>query len=101
MASQKTLAAHYAEQMRHHPSAYATYEPVSSDDLRPGSCGYFDDSGEWTTIGQLDNFIKLKREGFEPPASLEKAKDMVTRSWHPKCSTGVNATELDLGIGIP
>ncbi len=101
MTSQRTLATHYAEQMRHHAYGYAIYEPASSADLRPGSCGYFDESGGWTTIAQLDDVEELKREGFEPPTSLEAVEDKIKRSWHPKCSAGVAATELDLGIGIP
>ena len=87
--------------MKHHPHGYAIYEPVSSADLRPGSCGFFDDSGGWTTIAQLDDPEKLIEDGFELPASLEKVDDKIERSWNPKCSAGVNATELDLGIGIP
>ena len=101
MASQKSLATHYAEQMRHHSYGHAIYEPASSADLRPGSCGYFDDSGGWMAIAQLDDIEKLKRDGFEPPTALEAVEDKITRSWHPKCSAGLNATELDLGMGIP
>lgn len=101
MSSQKSLAAHYVEQMQHHPHGYAIYEPVSSTDLRPGSCGFFDDSGGWTTIAQLDDVESLKRAGFELPPPLEEAHDKITRSWHPKCSSDVSAIDLDLGIGVP
>lgn len=70
-------------------------------DLRPGSCGFFDDSGGWTTIAQLDDIESLKRVGFNSPAPLEEAHDKINRSWHPKCSSGVSAVDLDLGTGVP
>ena len=67
--------------MQHHPHGYAVYEPVSSTDLRPGSCGFFDDSGGWTTIAQLDDIESLKRAGFEPPPPLEEAHDLQNRAF--------------------
>ena len=101
MSTHKSLAANYVEQMQHHPHGYAIYEPISSTVLRPGSCGFFDESGGWTTVAQLDDIESLKRSGFVPPAPLEETQDRITRSWHPKCSSGVSAVDVDLGVGVP
>ena len=44
----------------------------------------------------------LKRAGFELPQPPEEVQDKITRSWHPKCSSGVrSAVDVDLGMGVP
>ena len=101
MTLYRTLAAKYTEQMRHHSHGYALYEPVSSLDLKPGSCGYFDENGKWATITQLNDLEKVKEDGYEAPVNLEVAQDKINRSWYPKCSEGVETADLELGIGIP
>jgi hypothetical protein len=69
----------------------ALYGPPLSFDLKPGSVGYFDDSGSRNTIAQLSQGEQTALDAgytaLEP--ELERAEDDENIKWRPKCSSGV------------
>jgi hypothetical protein len=40
----------YAKLLRHHSSGHALYHPVTTEEIRPGSLGFFDDIGGWHSL---------------------------------------------------
>jgi hypothetical protein len=101
MAQHQSLNIVYAEQMKHHPQGYALYEPISTNLLKPGACGYFDDFGNWNKIAQLDDKESLLKHGLTLTSEpLEEADDKTNIAWGPKCSVGVKGAKFDIPVGI-
>jgi hypothetical protein len=69
----------------------ALYEPPLSLNLKPGSVGYFDDSGSRKPIVQLSQGAQtLLDAGYTAlEEELERAEDDEDITWRPKCSNGV------------
>ncbi|MCJ1246416.1 hypothetical protein MMC30_003623 [Trapelia coarctata] len=101
MASQESLNFVYAEQMKHHPQGYALYEPISTEVLKPGACGYFDRYGSWNVVAQLDDPESLQKHGFlDPSEELQADHDKRKVVWGPKCSVGVKGAKVDVEVGV-
>jgi hypothetical protein len=85
MSSDDSLQHVYANSMRQHPFGFALYHPSDKDLLKLGSCGYFNDLGDWnpiTNVSADDNkYVAIEEE-------LQKA-DPQELSWGPKCSDHV------------
>lgn len=45
----------YARQLRNHPEGHALYFKVPGSSIKPGSCGYFNQSGHWRNIVDIAN----------------------------------------------
>jgi hypothetical protein len=90
----------YNKHMRQHNHGYALYKPVSSDLMRPGSCGYFDDSGSWNPILDLNDGKSLQKHGLCPPKGLNLAPVEDNISWGPKTSQGVTEQKIDVSLGV-
>jgi|SRR5271155_4429483 len=90
----------YNKHMRQHHHGYALYKPVSSDLMRPGSCGYFDDSGSWNPILDLSDPQSLQKHGLTPPKELTPAPVENNISWGPKASQGVTEQKIDISLGV-
>jgi len=43
----------YARELRNHPEGHALYFKVPGSSMKPGTCGYFNESGHWRTIAQI------------------------------------------------
>lgn len=86
----------YADAMRHHPFGFALYHPCDKSVIQPGSCGYFNDTGDWNPITMVldsssDNddqspFVKLEEK-------LQKEGPQLLR-WGPKYSDHVTEHRL-------
>ncbi|PLN86834.1 hypothetical protein BDW42DRAFT_157821 [Aspergillus taichungensis] len=103
-----TIGALYQQSMLKHPYGYALYEPESTKTLKPGSCGYLTELGQWTPlIGEdqapinLGDASSLSRNGLTPFEQFYRAPTD-TRSWGPKISGQVKQrkVELDVGAGL-
>jgi hypothetical protein len=46
------------------PEGHAIYHAETSRNLRPGTCGYFDDGGDWTTIAYTLDPKELEENEF-------------------------------------
>lgn len=84
----------YAEAMRHHPFGFALYHPCHKNILKPGSCGYFNDRGEWNPITDLANPSSLNELSFVGvDEDLQKGEPQMLH-WGPKCSKNVTEHRL-------
>jgi hypothetical protein len=91
----------YAENMAHHPYGYAMYKPVSSNILKPGSCGYFDSLGTWNPFVDLTSPSSLQKYGLSSPKEeLERIPSEENTDWGPKVSRSVTEARLDLSGGL-
>ena len=91
----------YAENMAHHPYGYAMYKPVSSNILKPGSCGYFDSLGTWNPFVDLTSPSSLEKYGLSSPKEeLERIPSEENTDWGPKVSRSVTEARLDLSGGL-
>jgi hypothetical protein len=76
----------YANAMRRHPFGFALYHPCDKNVLNLGSCGYFNDLGDWNPITNVSSQDDHNYSGIEE--ELQKA-DPQELSWGPKCSEHV------------
>jgi hypothetical protein len=89
--------------MLNHPYGYALYEPQSSTIVKPGAVGYIDqETGRFVPLTKkgskrvdLEDEESLKINGLTPFNNLLRAEPD-ERSWGPKTSSRVNATEIDI-----
>lgn len=79
----------------------ALYGPPLSLNLKPGSVGYFDDSGSRNPIVRLSQVAKtLLDAGYTAlEEELELAEDDEDIKWRPKYSSGVKGVVVDLKAG--
>ena len=89
--SKSDLNAVYAEQFKNHPEGHALYLKVSGLSMKPGSCGYFTESGPWITIVQVAEVdpATLASEGWKPPAKLMMTENKTGIEWPIKLSESV------------
>lgn len=88
-----SLPHRYAKSLANHGYGHALYEPISVQDLQPGSCGYLNGEGAWNPVVRLDQTDELRKYGLGV-CNLQKAPQS-TRSWGPKVSSTVTQTKLD------
>ena len=93
----KTLPRRYARSLANHGYGHALYEPVSVQELSPGSCGYLNDEGAWNPILRLDDQGALQAHGLSL-CDLERAPQSI-REWGPKTSSNVKQRKIDLQGG--
>lgn len=91
----------YSLSMMSHPYGYAIYKPLPDNILKPGICGYFDDSGTWNPIADLADQESLAKFGLKlPTEELDKAPLDYSGSWGPKWSLDVKEDPIDVSAGI-
>lgn len=91
----------YALSMKNHPYGYAIYKPLPNRLLKPGACGYFDDSGTWNPIANLDDEESLAKFGLKLPGEeLDMAPTDSSARWGPKWSMDVQEEKVDTSTGI-
>ena len=86
----------YARGMREHAYGFALYKPKPSNSLKPGSCGYFDETSNWNPILNIKDIKQNDSHGVKPMTdSFLKEADPQTYVWGPKYSTGVREVKMD------
>lgn len=100
MVGESRLDKVYAQLLRDHPYGWALYKKVTTQNLRPGICGYFDTDGDWNILVDLTSPDDLVRQGWRAP------DDPITRSespellvWGPKNSTSVRNHRIGATAG--
>ena len=89
-----TQPRHYSRLLSNHGYGYAPYEPISTEVIKPGSCGYINNEGAWNPIITLNDTVSLEKHGIGP-CQLEWAPRS-SRSWGPKVSTAVKQRSVSL-----
>lgn len=97
MAGDDGLPQQYNASMAYHRLGYAFYEPESSFDVKPGSCGYIDGSGSWNHIVDVVSTAATEKAGYSKinRANLIK-RPVSTRLWGPKSTETVTSTSSNI-----
>jgi hypothetical protein len=95
--SKSDLNAVYTEQFRNHPEGHALYFKVPEHSMKPGSCGYFNESGHWRQIVQIAETepTALAHEGWKPPARLIKSENQTGIEWPVKTSESIQEKKIE------
>jgi hypothetical protein len=99
--SRTDLNAVYTEQFRNHPEGHALYFKAPGHSMKPGSCGYFNESGHWRKIVQIAEVepTALALEGWKPPARLIESENQTGIEWPVKTSESVREKKLEAITG--
>ncbi|KAH7111180.1 hypothetical protein EDB81DRAFT_830637 [Dactylonectria macrodidyma] len=90
----------YPEAMKHFHSLFAVWSPDQTDRLKPGACGYFDDSGDWNVIANLRD-AEPNGGNFPTPPLIPEPIEKFQGRWPPICSDGVTWMQAQLAAPIP
>ena len=101
MSSTRELHQLYAQRMMHHGTGYALFTPVSSRDLIPPCCGFFDRNGDWNLVTQISHDPAVQRKGFLPLREKPRQVTEVSIIWRPKTSTGVKEDNVSANADTP
>lgn len=87
MADKSRLDRVYAKLLSNHPYGWALYKKVTTQDMQPGSCGYFDSDGDWHTIVDLLSPDDLTIHGWAlPDGKINELRTSGSTRWGPKSS---------------
>ncbi|KAK4078310.1 uncharacterized protein Triagg1_3326 [Trichoderma aggressivum f. europaeum] len=90
MADKSRLDRVYAKLLSNHPYGWALYKKVTTQDMHPGSCGYFDSDGDWHTIVDLRSPDDLTTHGWAlPDDRINEIRAPGSTRWGPKSSKSV------------
>ncbi|RKU40041.1 hypothetical protein DL546_000631 [Coniochaeta pulveracea] len=98
MPDRAIFAKLYAEAMTIHGHGHGFYETDGENILRPGVCGYIDNTGLWQSIVDLTDRKALERHGYTKPGHLAKAAG-AKAVWKETTSEGVTSTTTRLDAG--
>ncbi|OWY47114.1 hypothetical protein AALT_g11999 [Alternaria alternata] len=104
--SPNNLRYQYSEALAKYNFGHAVPIPVSSNEMRIGQCGYFDDTETWNPIVQVTDSEEVAAAGFVPMDATALKGLSVHRTeaeWGPLTSDTVTAYDpkLDVGATIP
>ncbi|KAJ5552383.1 hypothetical protein N7494_001761 [Penicillium frequentans] len=89
----------YAKCMIKRSEGHALYRNVSAEKLKPGTCGYFDNDGDWQVILQTTNAEELQKHGLSPLGEVRTFTDDGEEYWSgPITSEGVKGERVNLEI---
>ncbi|KAM0470853.1 hypothetical protein ACHAPX_009727 [Trichoderma viride] len=104
MSGKSRLDRVYAQLMSDHPYGWGLYKKVTTRDLHPGSCGYFDPEGDWNTITDLSDPQNLTTQGWTiPDDQLHDSEGPKSATWGPKTSSAIRSCRIGGtagGIGV-
>jgi hypothetical protein len=98
MPDKSKLAQLYADAMTIHGHGHGFYETEGDNMLRPGVCGYIDDTGLWQPIADLLDRKALEGHGYTKIGHLVKAA-AAEAIWKETTSEGVTSTTIKLDAG--
>ena len=84
----------YSRLLSSHGYGHALHEPISTQVISPGSCGYINNEGAWNPIISLYDTASLDKHSISPCQLVRAPRS--TRSWGPKISTNVKQRGVDL-----
>lgn len=98
----------YADCFKDQPEGHALYKKVSVTELKPGTCGFFDEQGDWQMIADL---IEPEGELYSSVSGIRRTEDPGREEWllrksasmyrcEPKISADIAAPALPAGGGV-
>ncbi|KAL7953079.1 hypothetical protein V8C34DRAFT_309518 [Trichoderma compactum] len=90
MTDKSRLDRVYAKLLSNHPYGWALYKKVTTQDMHPVSCGYFDSDGDWHTIVDLRSQDDLPTHGWAlPDDRINEIRAPGSTRWGSKSSKSV------------
>lgn len=86
----------YARSFKNQPEGHALYQSLTSRELRPGSCGYFDHNGDWQLVANLTN---KELGSFDRVPNLQ-VRTKTGAQWPLRTSQGVSGMRLGGNVGV-
>ena len=100
MSHETRLDIVYSKLLLNHPEGWALYKKTSAAEIKPGSCGYFDDDGDWQGIVQLTDKAALSSSGWNLlEQDVQVSIDTGTVRWGPKHSELVSGYDVGGTVG--
>jgi hypothetical protein len=86
----------YANQFSNHPEGHALYTKVSASHMKPGVCGFFSESGQWTPVQDIADMSNafLAAQGWKPPHQPIVTIDEGGIEWPIKLSDSVKEVKV-------
>ncbi|KAL7792028.1 hypothetical protein V8C37DRAFT_381385 [Trichoderma ceciliae] len=95
MSGKSRLDRVYAQLLSDHPYGWALYKKVTTREIHPGCCGYFDPDGDWHTIADLSDPDDVAGKGWSLPYdSISDSKAPASTIWGPKSSSSVQTRHI-------
>lgn len=90
----------YARELRNQPEGHALYFKVPGSSMKPGACGYFNESGHWRTIAQIADVEpkSLETEGWKAPSRLITTLNEAGIEWPIKLSESVQERRIEASL---
>ncbi|KAI9663916.1 MAG: hypothetical protein M1821_007407 [Bathelium mastoideum] len=89
----------YAKCMKKRSEGHALYRNISATRLKPGTCGYFDNDGDWQVIVHATDAAELQKQGLPSLDGVRCFTDDGQEYWRgPIKSEGVKGQRVDLDI---
>lgn len=101
MAPARRLDQTYRHMMRRHPFGYALFKPAMKKLMRPGSCGYFDHSGQWNRLFNLDDSKAFDQQNTMQADCISEETVETGIRWEPMLSEGTMQQDMGLSMGAP
>ncbi|RYP58987.1 hypothetical protein DL771_011041 [Monosporascus sp. 5C6A] len=101
MPDESRLDRVYARLMLNHPYGWALYKKITTKDVRPGYCGYFDPDSDWHTLVDLTSPAEeLAGQGWQAPdVGINNNKVPESMIWGPKSSSSVRTRQVGGTVG--
>ena len=95
---EKNLHRQYSRLLSNHGYGHALREPMSSEEVKPGSCGHFKSDGIWNTLFDIDDQNLFQEAGFSY-CNVERAQTD-SRTWGPVCSDCIKQVEFKVDAEV-
>src|SRR5450432_226518 len=85
----------YHASLKHYGYGYGLFQPETTQKLRPGQCGYIDESGRWQPLLDLTDNELLVAAGYTPIDPLQRS-DPDYQTWDPRVASTVKGVEVKI-----
>jgi len=71
----------YARCFKNQPEGHALYKKFTATELRAGTCGYFDEQGDWYELADLTDQAALDKAGLKHVDGITVSQDPSGEKW--------------------
>ncbi|RSL54595.1 hypothetical protein CEP54_009804 [Fusarium duplospermum] len=100
MANSSRLDRVYAQLLCNHPYGWALFKKVTTKDIFPGVCGFFDTDGDWHPLVNLNDPSSLADSNMTVPGTgIGKRREPESMVWGPKQSGSTSSNSIGSTVG--
>ena len=89
----------YADCFKDQPEGHALYKDVSVEKLKPGTCGFFDEQGDWQIIADLIEPDDTQNEIYSSASGIERSEGSGKTQWLLRKSASMYRVEPQVTAG--